>query len=171
MDRKQNEILARIARVQDMDWMGTTTNDLMKWLDFENAKEFLKEGVSAEKWAELTKYRLAPLDEVRKYLPFAWDKANNCRGLSAGRSLDHMKAWLWLAGYADTVTALLEDYDLYGKPQLIFCSELVGFDWRQHDSGDWVSDEVGPSYPEAEKEKLVSHWTELAKDLKRAEMV
>ena len=31
-------------------------------------------------------------------MTFAWDKANNERNLSAGRSINHFEVWLWLLG-------------------------------------------------------------------------
>ena len=71
---------------------------------------------------------------------FAWDKANNRRGLSSGRSIDHMRTWLWLDG-KDDLAEQIEDYEYYGKPQLVAVCNEYGIDWKQYDDGEWVNNE------------------------------
>jgi len=70
-------------------------------------------------------------------MPFAWEKANGCRGISASRSLRHMVAWLWLDGQDEFLEKWndLRDYEYYGKPQLIAICELYGIDWKKFDDG------------------------------------
>jgi len=133
--RTQEEILKRIKDVEDDDFFGATRNDLTDFLTFENAKEFLKEGVKKKDWKQKKPTEEIIKHEIRDYLPFAWDKANNCRGLSANISIDHMKAYAWLLG--DDVFEKLEEieYKHYGKEKFIFMSELSGFNWKKTDDG------------------------------------
>ena len=46
MNRTQEEILNRMKEVEQDDFFGYQRSDLLKYLDFENAKVFLKDGVS-----------------------------------------------------------------------------------------------------------------------------
>jgi hypothetical protein len=136
----EQEILSRMKEVESRDWLGTQRSDLMEFLSYVNAKQFLKEDTTAEKWAEVVAKRKSPAEQIREYLPFAWDKANNCRGISAGRSIDHMMAWLWLDG-KDDLAKECEDYNLYGKPQLAKISDAYGVDWRKLDNDCWTNEE------------------------------
>lgn len=140
--RTSAEIKARYEQVSPrfLDFQG---GDLLPYMDYEDAKPFLKEGVTAQELTDARDSLGGPIKETIDYLPFAWEKANDCRGLSAGRSVDHLKAWLWLAGY-DVDDDFDRRYQYYGKPCLVTASELVGFDWRAHDDGVWRNDEDGP---------------------------
>lgn len=137
--KTQDEILSRIAEVKENgeDFFGATRGDLIDFLTFENAKPFLIDGMTEEEWSKSMK--TADEESIKiaatSYLPFAWEKANNCRGLSASRSIDHMKAYAWMLG--DEAYKGLEEieYEHYGKEKLIYMSELVGFDWKSHDNG------------------------------------
>lgn len=135
------EIKARYEEVADriFDFQGS---DILPYMDFEDAKPFLKDGVTAEQLIE-ARDEGGPLKAAFDYMPFAWEKANDCRGLSAGRSVDHLKAWLWFAGY-DLDADFDRLYQFYGKPCLVIASELLGFDWRAEDNDRWVNDETGP---------------------------
>ena len=77
--------------------------------------------------------------EMIEYLDFAWDKANDQRGLSAERSINHFEAWLWLLNNGSLEQMENIAYRHYGKEKLIFVSELVGFDWESVDDGERVS--------------------------------
>jgi len=142
--RTQDEILAearRSIRVRE-DPFGTYLGELIMRLPFDVANEFLTVEATAEKFGDPK-----PCDdetvigELREYMAFAWDKANNCRGLSAVRSLYHMKAWLWLLGEDDAATHLFDDYRFYGKPQLAAICEHYAIDWKALDDGNWTNDE------------------------------
>lgn len=133
------QIKARIHEVEARDFFGAHTSDLLMRLPFDEARAWLKPEATREEWDAME--RKAPLDDLRDYLPFAWGKANDCRGLSAQRSLDHVMAWLWLAGFDDVVEQQFKTYSHYGKRQLVIASLLVDFDWRQHDNGEWVNDQ------------------------------
>jgi hypothetical protein len=130
--RTDEEILARIESVKDADWMGTQTNDLIARLPFEKAQPHLWSAAKAEDWTIEPRDRNALLAQMLDYMPFAWDKANNKRGLSAGRSMDHYSAWTWLAG--DDLGDL-STYSHYGKDNLCRICRHYGWDASQWDDG------------------------------------
>jgi hypothetical protein len=134
--RTDSEIVTRVRERIVTDIFGSKTIDLIAVLPFGSAKQFLKEGIGPERWAAEPRDRDAVLARILAYLPFAWSKANQCRGLSAARSLEHLSAWLWLIG-EDEAPAAIENYTFHGKPQLRALSEAVGFDWRAIDDGYW----------------------------------
>jgi hypothetical protein len=135
--KTEAEILARIEAVKKDDWLGTMLSDLVHYLPYNAAKPFLKEGITEEQWAKSISDVLPPIEAIKDYLPFAWDKANNQRGISAGRSIDHIRTWLWLAGYGTLVDTEFKEYEYYGKRLLVIASIISGFDWKEHDDGDW----------------------------------
>jgi len=140
--RTQDEIIARIKAREKDDFFGFETGDLIECLTFDAARPWLKAEAKAENWKQESAADADVVARLKDYMTFAWDKANNCRGLSAGRSLNHMAAWLWLLG-EDAASDSLDDYDRYGKPQLAAICEHYGVDWRSLDDGQWVNDEGG----------------------------
>ena len=155
------EIKARIEAIKGGDWIGTQQIDLINYLPFKDTKLFYKPVLTAQLWNK--RAVKPPLDAARDYLTFAWDKANSCRGLLARRSLDHLKAWLWLAGFDEVVDKHFSTYERYGKFQLVIASELAGFNWSIEDNGDWVNDEHSPSISKAAISKLVDTARKIAK--------
>jgi hypothetical protein len=144
------EIISQIDAYEDDDFFGVKRSTLIDALPFAEAKPWLKEGVTESDW-ESGKNRLRTDDDVKAamldYMEFAWGKANDCRGLSTGRSLDHMEAWLWLFDtslYEELVISREENYAYYGKPQLKLVCEVFGWDWRQWDDDRWRNSEDGP---------------------------
>lgn len=146
MARTDAEIVARINFLSPKDPFGFTIGDLIFRLPFAAAKPFLKPDAVESEWEVLSREPDFILKEMRDYLNFAWDKANNCRGLSAGRSIAHFQSWLWLYG-EDKAADELEHYNYYGKPHLAAISEWLGVDWRSLDGGDWVESEDGVPHP------------------------
>lgn len=130
--RTDEEIIARIDEVEGRDWLGTEISDLLRRLPFEKAKPFLSEEVKESEWECLPRDRESVIKEIAGYMEFAWDKANGCRGISAGRSLSHFSAWVWLAG--DDLGDLT-DYEFYGKDHLCRICEHYGIDHKQYDDG------------------------------------
>ena len=125
--KTQQEILDRIEEVKDADFFGAIRSDLIGFLSFDSAKSFLKEDVTNDDWTPKTADRESILKEMHDYMDFAWSKANDNRGLSAGRSLMHMQAWLWLLGEDQAINDI-DDYTHYGKPQLRAICEHFGWD-------------------------------------------
>ena len=135
--RSLDEIAARIKELEDgkSDWAGFEREDLVMRLDFGRAKPYLNPEVTAETWE--------PLDQdvyhrMCDYMHFAWEKANDADqgdgGLSAGRSLAHYSAWLWLVGN-EKLAEEIRTYSAYGKPELIKICEFLGLDAAQWDDG------------------------------------
>lgn len=149
--KTDQEILDRIKEIEDDDFFGFQSSDLIGFLSYDAAKPFLEEGVTAEAWNadRQTPTREAVIEKILSYMPFAWEKANDCRGLSAGRSIEHMKAWLWMLG--DELHAKLDDiYEFYGKPCLRVICEKYGWDWKQWDDGVWRKSEDDDGDPPPE---------------------
>ena len=73
------------------------------------------------------------------YMPFAWEKANGSRGISAWRSLAHYKAWLWMLG-TDEFEGV-EEYEHYGKEWLRRICVFLGLDADRWDDGVRVDSE------------------------------
>ncbi|WP_084539620.1 hypothetical protein [Azorhizobium doebereinerae] len=136
--RTDDEIIARVKAITPLDHFGFKASDLVATLPFETASQFLDRNANAWSWEQAPRDADAVLARIVSYLPFAWRNANNRRGLSAMRSLDHMTAWLWLLGH----DVDLGRYTHYGKPQLRAISEAVGFDWAAHDDGNWTNNEL-----------------------------
>lgn len=145
MKRTQEEIVNRIEARKKYGFLGFETDEYMPHLDYEHAKPYIEDGVTAEQWAAVTAKTLSPAVRIKDYMPFAWDKANNCRGISANRSIEHMIAWLWLDGKDWLEKDYDENYCYYGKPQLVRICEEYGIDWRGFDNGRWRNDEDGES--------------------------
>ena len=131
--RTDEEILARIKEVERNDWLGTERGDLIEVLPFENVKPFLEEGVTEEEWTPLARDPDSVKARMLDYMPFAWEKANDCRGISASRSMSHFAAWTWLIGED---FGNLQKYEFYGKPNLVAICERFGWDHKQWDDGE-----------------------------------
>ncbi len=151
-ERTSNEIIDRVIAIEARgeDFLGTQRAELISYLPFSDARHFLKPDVEESKWKEIPRDSDSIKAEMLGYMSFAWGKANNNRGISAGRSLDHMSSWLWMLGFDHAADALSE-YDLYGKPHLRAICEGFGWDWRKWDDGRWTNaeDEVGHAPPES----------------------
>lgn len=130
--RTDAEILARISERSHIDFFAWEANDLIVRLSFDAAKPMLKEDAKPEEWTVKPREREAVLAEMLEYMPFAWDKANEQRGISAGRSMHHYMAWTWLVG---DDFGELTDYDHYGKGHLVRICEKYGWDHKQWDDG------------------------------------
>lgn len=131
--RTQEEIVKRFHERKANDMLGFEVNEYIPYLDYEHAKPFLKKDVGEEEWKQ---EKMTPVEKIKDYMKFAWEKANDCRGISAGRSISHMIAWLWLDGQDKFLEENnTEEYEYYGKPQLVKICELYKIDWKQWDDG------------------------------------
>ena len=131
--RTDAEILERIAARESVDFFGFEASDLIVRLHFDAAKHLLKEDAKKEEWTVKPREREAVLAEMLEYMPFAWGKANDQRGISAGRSMSHYMALTWLVG---DDFGELTDYEHYGKDNLVRICEKYGWDHKQWDDGE-----------------------------------
>lgn len=127
--RTQDEILERHKNCQD--FLGTQKGDLLNYMNVENIKGFLTEDGLKELEAGKLDYptKDLPKDTILDYLEFAYGKAENQRGISAGRSMAHFKTWIWMDDpvfYAEIIEDI-DNYDDYGIPVLDRISEHYGF--------------------------------------------
>ncbi len=124
--RTQDEILARVQA--DRGVFGFAGEVLILFLDFEHAKPFLKDEVTAADWKPEPVDRETILGQMREYMAFAWGKVEDHRGISAHRSVEKMAAWTWLLGdekvLADFKAA---DYENYGAPKLAVICHAYDF--------------------------------------------
>lgn len=137
--RTRQQVVARIQLLNDgdknfQDFLAFEREVLYTYLDFESAKQFLKNGAEKEQWEidgiPLSLAEAAIKADLESYLAFAWDKAVHHRGLSASRSIDKIKAWLWLLE-EDELLAKIENREIpfaqYGAPILYAVSTKYGF--------------------------------------------
>ncbi len=105
---------------------------LIDYISFEAAKPHLKEEYiekfekGEEKWDQITDIKESVQDFL-DYMVFAWGKAEDQRGISAGRSISKLSTWMWMLGRKD-LSDILQDSDLYnpyGAPALIECCKKL----------------------------------------------
>jgi len=127
MRRTQDEIVARIEELLDNDFFGSETQELLSALDFEHAKQFLKEDATEKDWESYPSDEAQLRKDAKGYLEFAIGKATDHRGLSAARSIGHYRGWVWLlepelfAGFDSA------PYAPYGVPQLHAAAVVLDF--------------------------------------------
>lgn len=99
---------------------------LLEFLTYEQAKPLLKPDYDGKDWPKpLPLTREIVVEKMREYMSFAWDKAENHRGISASRSVDKMHAWTWLIGEDNQIN--WDNYQNYGCPILKQICEKYGF--------------------------------------------
>ena len=91
----------------------------------EDYKKQVKEG-KAEHHQITDVYEAA--HDFLDYMVFAWRKARDERGLSAGRSITKLAAWMKILNRPDVAKILNDDnlYAEYGKPALRKACEMLG---------------------------------------------
>jgi len=124
--RIPSELVRRMKAVMDADPFRTQVGDLASFLPADALYQFCKPDadLSEHKPEPLIRRRVLVL--MREYMPFAVEKATGHRGLSANRSIEHFKAWVWLLG--DYAEIDWNNYKNYGAPILKQISERYGFD-------------------------------------------
>lgn len=140
-------IQQRVEERRSQDPFGFEIEDYILRLPYEQAKPDLAEGINEKDWKEvfvpLSREEL--LGRMEKYIPFAFMKANDYKGLSANRSVMHYIAWTWLAGDTSFSQEILDEYEnnyqFYGKLILRKVCEYYGWDWKTQDNGILRNDE------------------------------
>lgn len=151
--RTTEEMLERFNAPGDMFGFGASV--LLPYFDFDDIKGHLKfEYVAKVEAGEETWVRYPATVELvtacaEEYMRFAWGKAMDHRGLSAGRSLYKLATWLWMAGDDEAVDILMDEsnYPPYGAPALRLVCERYGWPVPPDDmaaSGDDGEGTVGP---------------------------
>ncbi len=135
--KTQTEIVERLKEVKNGSFFGWEWDDYLRFLSFEHAKPFLLSTATPTDWND--DYKEPTSENILKlmlgYMPFAFEKANNCRGISSNRSIAHYESWLWLLDddFLKEFNAI--EYEHYGKEKLISICEKYGWDWKQWDNG------------------------------------
>ena len=101
----------------------------------ESVTDFYPDAYKPERKSECPKLTKKNVIKVMKdYISFAWEKANGKRGISANRSIDHFKGWLWLLGDEEGIEYLKTNYAPYGKPGLAYICKK--YEFINEDNGD-----------------------------------
>jgi hypothetical protein len=130
--RSAEEVLKRIKIESEEDVFGMAIHDLIGVLTFDEAESIRKEDVSREDWGEVLS---RDVDEIKKrlldYLPFAIEKCVGHRGISASRSISHMRNFVWLMGDEEALAFVEEEsnYPNYGAPILRYLCKRYGFEY------------------------------------------
>lgn len=131
--RTADEIIKRIERINETseDFFGVRIGRLVYSLPVEeSAQQYFKYFKPSTSFIESR--RVCPLDEIIRNMDFAYMKACDCRGLSAGRSLDHFQELIWLLGddevYRNYEMVKENNYNPYGVPVLNWIIDQYGFE-------------------------------------------
>ena len=144
-------ILEVLEFVKKEDPFGVTLDDPLYFMTWEEAlstgllrEEYVqKVKKGEEKWECFPYTPKNVIERMKEYMEFAWDKANNCRGLSAWRSLQHYRNWFYMFGDEDMdmLVEEMKNYEYYGKPWLAIICEILNIDWEKLDDGYWDNSE------------------------------
>ncbi len=131
--RSFEEIVERCNQPGNFFWGNQFARQiLVPYLRFEHAQEFLTPDTTEEDWHGDDIPRPINRDyvigEMRDYMPFALMKADNERGLSAMRSLDKFRTWLWLLRDESPLIETANSGHNYGIDILEAICECYGFD-------------------------------------------
>ncbi len=123
----QEEILERIKAIKDSDMFGEFRPALICFLDYENAKPFLKDGAIEVNWKPDGDKELR--EEVHRYMEDWWkQKVEDGRGISVHRGRAQVVNRLFLAGIP-----LWKEIGLDSD-------EGIGGGWYQEDAYNKVAD-------------------------------
>jgi len=129
--KTQDEIVERYELRKHGDWLGFEVKEYFYALDLEHARPYFKEGADETKFVDPAYTDETVWEMMRDYMPFAREKADNERGISASRSILHYIAWIWLLGdddFGEIVEREYKDnYHSYGKPILAMIEREYGF--------------------------------------------
>lgn len=121
------EIATRIEAIGDDDVLGFRREALAQFLPFDDAEAVRNPEVTREEWDKLTPEltRENVQKQLLDYLNFAFEKAINERGISAGRSIQKLGEWLWILRDDEAAAYINDDayYEPYGAPALKWLAE------------------------------------------------
>lgn len=129
MQPTQDAIVQTVRDQEDSDMFGFRTSILIGYLDFEHAQRFIKEGFAPVDWSGAYPSPEKVLYDAKQYMGFAWSKALDHRGLSAGRSIDHYWAWGYMLDDAEVQDWCEHgEYAMYGAPILTDICRKYGWE-------------------------------------------
>lgn len=140
----QKAIQARYDERKGSDFLGFEVNEYLSALEYEYVKDLLKKGETEESWGPPTLQTDEDvMGQMRDYMEFAFEKANNQRGISADRSICHYIAWTWLID--PEFSAKLEEeykgnYHSYGKHLLVGICKHYGWETPEEEVEGWWLD-------------------------------
>lgn len=145
-----------IIRCQESDdFFGFDQEVLLPFLPAEKAKPFLREDADLSQWKQHSLEAEVVIDQMREYMEFAWEKVQDHRGLSAGRSISKMQAWLWLLEDDETFDFAQKssNYPQYGAPILWRICKRYGIAIPEGDDGKPmpIIDTMPPRPPEEQQ--------------------
>jgi hypothetical protein len=114
--RTQDEIRARFDFVRESgdDLFGFRQEALADAIDYEHVKDLLKADSGPGDWPEPD-----VATKAREYLSFAIGKAVGHRGMSAHRSIEKLREWLWCLDDRDLIARFdAAPHPQYGAPKL-----------------------------------------------------
>jgi len=140
MARSTQEIVDRIVALKGKDLLNTQISTLMDFLSIDDMAEALRrlgKPFTPEELETAKRDGLGPdsqdpeavIQRMREYMSFAQEKARRHRGISASRSIEHFKAWLWVLCDDDLLGFCEDDsnYTNYGAPMLAAICAKYGF--------------------------------------------
>jgi hypothetical protein len=130
LSRTQEEIVVRIEARKSQDIFAFEIGEYIPYLDYAHAQSYLNDGVTQQQFEGLAENK-DPKVVMINYMSFAFEKVHGQRGLSAGRSLMHYTAWLWLDGDND-LWPTIDEYTQYGLPQLRKICTYLGIDPKEY---------------------------------------
>ncbi len=134
----KEEVDARYKERAPVDMLGFEVDEYTPYMSIEGVRPLANEGVTDEtlKETQLTLNRGEMVADMERYMEFAFEKANNQRGISASRSIQHYIAWTWLAGDYDLSTRINtvfeNEYLEFGISILQGICEFYGWDWTRY---------------------------------------
>ena len=120
--RTPEEIVQHLRAIRS--YFGFADEVLVPYLPLVQAREFLRAEAYTDGWTQHPQDADVIKNDMLTYLAFAWKKAEDHRGISASRSVEKMRAWLWLLGDDEALAFAKADknYPNYGAPVLAYIS-------------------------------------------------
>lgn len=124
---------------------------LVEFLEWRRAKPYLQDDYvkrvedGDETWTPLPLYRELVLAAAENYTIFAWGKAMDHRGLSAGAAISKLRVWMWLLSDDEAVGILDvgDHYSPYGVPMLMRLCKHFGWPMPDGSTGTHEGGTVG----------------------------
>lgn len=126
-----DEVKFKYESIKAQDFLGFSAEAYLPFMNWEDAKEYYKEEFRQKVDSGEIKYTNVIIEEAAQdfldYMNFAWDKAQNMRGISASRSIEKLSAMLYCMNRADLAEEIQREelYNPYGAPALInICKKM-----------------------------------------------